>query len=439
MQESYAKAMQEASEILTQAVLETEPNLEEVAREVDGLIRSLLRVTGRLTMEAILGEARRRVTEAAQREGMRVHRRKGVRFFGLFGPMEVDSPYLYDRMGGRSARPVKDRLGIMHQGRSRVVDRALTDFGVEESFGQAARRFQEHYGWSVGRSTVLRVVEDEAESAQAYVESRLEEERSAFEEPLTSRPGADQVLIELDGCEIRTGTLQPAPEPERTPGRRPPRRRRVQQWREVRVGLARQLDEVEPTYVARMDKYPEVVSSLFRAAVSHGLSGRSETIGVADGGNGLKDELEVQFPNLTFILDRPHVQKHLHEAAEAMGLNEEARQDWIDRQTEKIDAGRVREVISELRQYEGQGTQRLRQLVGYLQQFRDCMDYNAYTERGLPIGSGEVESAHRSIPQKRLKLPGATWKPETINPMLALRVIRANDWWEDYWETKNIA
>ena len=211
MQESYAKAMQEASEILTQAVLETEPNLEEVAREVDGLIRSLLRVTGRLTMEAILGEARRRVTEAAQREGMRVHRRKGVRFFGLFGPMEVDSPYLYDRMGGRSARPVKDRLGIMHQGRSRVVDRALTDFGVEESFGQAARRFQEHYGWSVGRSTVLRVVEDEAESAQAYVESRLEEERSAFEEPLTSRPGADQVLIELDGCSVYVITIPPSP------------------------------------------------------------------------------------------------------------------------------------------------------------------------------------------------------------------------------------
>ncbi len=48
--------------------------------------------------------------------------------------------------------------------------------------------------------------------------------------------------------------------------------------------------------------------------------------------------------------------------------------------------------------------------------------------RGLPIGSGEVESAHGCItPQKRLKIPGATWHPDTINPMLALRVIRANE------------
>ena len=153
----------------------------------------------------------------------------------------------------------------------------------------------------------------------------------------------------------------------------------------------------------------------------------------------MKEELEAQFPNLTFILDRPHVQKHLHESAEAMGLKQEAREDWLDRQTQRIDAGRIREVIRELRQHKGQGTQRLRQLAGYLEQFRDCVHYDAYKERGLPIGSGEVESAHRSIPQKRLKLPGATWKPETINPMLALRVIRANDWWEDYWETKYTA
>ena len=37
------------------------------------------------------------------------------------------------------------------------------------------------------------------------------------------------------------------------------------------------------------------------------------------------------------------------------------------------------------------------------------------------------------IPQKRLKIPGATWHPLTINPMLALRIIRANDWWSEFW------
>jgi hypothetical protein len=45
--------------------------------------------------------------------------------------------------------------------------------------------------------------------------------------------------------------------------------------------------------------------------------------------------------------------------------------------------------------------------------------YDYFRAMGLPIGSGEVESAHRYIPQKRLKIPGATWHPDTINPMLA--------------------
>ena len=29
---------------------------------------------------------------------------------------------------------------------------------------------------------------------------------------------------------------------------------------------------------------------------------------------------------------------------------------------------------------------------------------------------------------------GATWHPNMINPILALRVIRANHWWADFWK-----
>ena len=52
------------------------------------------------------------------------------------------------------------------------------------------------------------------------------------------------------------------------------------------------------------------------------------------------------------------------------------------------------------------------------------------------MGSGEIESAHKSIPQKRMKLPGACWHSTSINPMLALRILWADDWWEDFWEKR---
>jgi hypothetical protein len=65
------------------------------------------------------------------------------------------------------------------------------------------------------------------------------------------------------------------------------------------------------------------------------------------------------------------------------------------------------------------------------------LSYNEFKEKGYPIGSGEVESAHKSIPQKRMKIPGACWHPSSINPILSLRILRANDWWDDFWNNRN--
>jgi hypothetical protein len=57
----------------------------------------------------------------------------------------------------------------------------------------------------------------------------------------------------------------------------------------------------------------------------------------------------------------------------------------------------------------------------------------------LGIGGNHVaglilESAHRYITQERLKIAGACWNPDNVNPMLALRVVRANPWWDEFWQ-----
>jgi len=51
----------------------------------------------------------------------------------------------------------------------------------------------------------------------------------------------------------------------------------------------------------------------------------------------------------------------------------------------------------------------------------------------LPIGSGKVEGGHRNVIQARLKISGAWWIKENANVMLALRTLRANEDWEEYW------
>ena len=42
------------------------------------------------------------------------------------------------------------------------------------------------------------------------------------------------------------------------------------------------------------------------------------------------------------------------------------------------------------------------------------LDYKSAIGKGLPIGSGEIESAHRYVIQKRLKLSGAWRKASNI-------------------------
>lgn len=439
MDEAYAAVTEQVTPILHEALFSVGERFLGTPLQLDAVLRELLWGVGRAVMRSVLEALAVEVTEQtlARDETLVVQHRREITVETVFGPVPVASPYLWS--AGLSARPVQEELGLRHGLRSLAVERALTDFGAEESFAQAAVRFQEHYGWTIGRTSILRLVEHHARRAESFVAARLQEQAVAFEQPEAVRPSVDAMLAELDGCEIRTGTLGAAGTDEKTPVRKLPRRRRAEQWREVRVGLVRRLDEVERTYVARMDEYPAVVTQLFQAAVGRGLGSQTTTVAVADGGNGLREELAAQFPNLHFIYDRPHLKGHLNETADAMGLDQDQRQAWVERVLHTLDAGGSEQVLAELAVHRGRGKTRVTRLHKHLCRLADAVHYADYRERGWPIGSGEVESAHRYIPQKRLKLPGASWRPSSLNPMLALRVLRANGWWAPFWHELSLA
>ena len=76
----------------------------------------------------------------------------------------------------------------------------------------------------------------------------------------------------------------------------------------------------------------------------------------------------------------------------------------------------------------------VRRCLRYLANRRTQLGYQAALHAGLPIGSGEIESGHRSVIQERLKLSGAWWAEENARKMLALRVTRANGEWQAYWQ-----
>ena len=69
----------------------------------------------------------------------------------------------------------------------------------------------------------------------------------------------------------------------------------------------------------------------------------------------------------------------------------------------------------------------------YLNNRTHQLDYRRALASDLPIGSGEIESAHRYIVQQRLKRPGSWWRAANADHMLALRLNRPNSRWGEYW------
>jgi hypothetical protein len=261
MRESYAEAIKVASGTLRAAILEHPEDCRDV-NVLEGALQPMVREVARRTEEAVLQARGDEVVAEEIAEGREVERRPRVKFEGLYGVMEVESPYLSHGRTHTGARPVQDILGVVARGRSERLQRALTDFGAEESFGNAAKRFEEHYGWEVGRTSILRLVEDVAREAEVFVEGKLEEGRRQAETSTPTQPPTVPILVELDGCEIRTGRLLPAPELGKSEVRQLEKRRRETAWRDVRMGLARPLTELEPTYIGKLGKYPEVVKQL---------------------------------------------------------------------------------------------------------------------------------------------------------------------------------
>ncbi len=422
---------------LAERLLEEGVELEELAR-IDERVLPLVRRIGNKAIEEL---AKKKVDSTVKQHedlGLKVHRSKMIEFEYIFGCVGVESPYMWLKECG-GIRPTSELLGLNARGRSELVNRALTDFGAEESFGQAAKRFEEHYGWAIGRTSILRVVEAEAVRAEEFVERKIEEQLKMYE---ASEPAAKSgnaiatMLVELDGCEIRTGKLSPKAGGRLTPIRKNPCRIRETQWRDVRDGLARPMDSKTPLCVSGLTSYPNIVRQLLGVACLGGLTDKTTVVGVTDGGNGLSEELAVQMPNFIHILDKPHLASHLNQAAEAAGKSKADRDTWVSNKLEQCHQGNAALVVEECKTHKGRGKKRATQLAGYIEKFEASVNYDEFQTQGYPIGAGEGESLHRTLSQKRMKLPGAWWSECNVNPMLALRVVRQNNWWAEFWADK---
>jgi hypothetical protein len=249
-----------------------------------------------------------------------------------------------------------------------------------------------------------------------------------------NKRGVPQLIGEMDGTNVPIVII-----PEKSKKNRAIDRRKLRQvgWREARLSLARRPESVTARYRATMGGVDEAGKQLKACFVEAGGGDCSQLHCVGDAAGWIINQVEQRFRDqASYLIDFFHVSEYLSAAAGEIAGDK--KQGWLNRQQEKMKENRVSEVIRSLKKALKRGKKEesesaVRICERYLSNHEQYFDYKGALENGLPIGSGEVEGGHRWVIQKRLKLSGAWWKEENVEKMLALRVVRANDEWQSYW------
>ena len=62
----------------------------------------------------------------------------------------------------------------------------------------------------------------------------------------------------------------------------------------------------------------------------------------------------------------------------------------------------------------------------YLESNYGRLNYKEFLKRGWPIGSGAIESAHKFVLQKRMKMSGMKWSAKNVQRMATMRAIHTS-------------
>jgi hypothetical protein len=304
------------------------------------------------------------------------------------------------------------------------LQRAITDFAADDPFARVQLKLREHYGFEIGESTIQRIT---LGHAQAIFES-------GHPSPEFPRvPGQHkQIVAQIDGGMVPVVT----PDADR----KDKRKGKTLSWREAKISLAHAKGSRTPVYGGGIEGGVEAAGQrLFACAVRAGFGADSRVHAVGDGAPWIVGQIEHLFGEQgRYLIDFYHVCEYLSAAAKTIAPDAAAGKGWMEAQKDALKTGRVDEVLRALAPHREAADVSdehapVQVCHRYLSTRKDQLHYREALAEGLPIGSGEIESAHRYVAQKRLKLPGAWWLVEHAEYMLALRINRLNGDWDAYW------
>lgn len=156
----------------------------------------------------------------------------------------------------------------------------------------------------------------------------------------------------------------------------------------------------------------------------------AQLVFISDGATWIKNWVEDAYPDAISILDYFHAAEHLYEFVNAYFKDKEQGKRWGKQQEGWLLKGKVKRVIENIKTLAGEKNEAAGKLIDYYRTNQDRMNYPQYKKIGCGmIGSGAIESAHRTVVQKRMKQSGQRWTRKGAQNMLNLRVAYMNEQW----------
>jgi hypothetical protein len=333
--------------------------------------------------------------------------------------------------------PFDEELGVQpHQRTSGDLQFLGCALAVFVPFATAARLLSWYSGGSVSPRAVWCWVQAAGQRAMAMLQAQVEAVVQGDlppEEPLEAELTAAPLVMGADGVMV----------PFRPQAGQPKGKTR---WREIKVGVLARLGQhrtrtgkvVARLYhrrlVAVLGDIEALKPRLWLEAVRQGILSAPQVVWLSDGARGLWRLFDERFcAYAAGILDFYHAAQNLWKAAAAWldGRIAQARR-WFGWARHRLRHGNPDGVLADLAEaLEVQGlpdTARdtLMTVYAYLDRHRDHIDYAAYKDLGLPLGSGMVESACKWLIQQRFKGVGMRWSEAGFNHLLHLRLVWVN-------------
>jgi hypothetical protein len=194
-------------------------------------------------------------------------------------------------------------------------------------------------------------------------------------------------------------------------------------------------------YQAGLMDLGELGARMRRQGAQVGMDRAEQWVALTDGGNGLDEFMEVNFPRAVRILDFYHAAEHLSDFAKIycgsdLTTAEEMSEEWSHELKHQgghallgtLEALNLRGRADAIREAH-------RLVTGYVRNNLHRMDYPSYREQGWQIGSGHIEAACKTVVNQRLKQSGMRWGTDGADSVCHLRALYEgeNSQWDAFW------